>query len=94
MQAFSFKGGSLVGARQWADTWVGPYRLLAVQHRTRVISIIQRYVIASTFGFTSHSLRSGTSQAKLREASRSSIKRILFARNEILRHFVPQNDNK
>ncbi len=44
------------------------------------------------FGFASHSLWSGTSQAKLREASRSSDRRVLAARNEILRHFVPQND--
>ena len=44
------------------------------------------------FDFAPHSLWSGTSQAKLREASRSLNRRVLLAMNEILRHFVPQND--
>ena len=46
------------------------------------------------FDFAPHSLRSGTSQDKLREASRSSNMRVLLARNEILRHCVPQNNIK
>jgi hypothetical protein len=42
------------------------------------------------FGFAPHSLRSGTSQAKLREASCSSFRRVLIARNEILRRSASQ----
>jgi hypothetical protein len=34
----------------------------------------------------------GCAQAKLREASRSSNIRVLLVWNEILRHYVPQND--
>ena len=46
----------------------------------------------SPFDFAPYSLRSGTSQAKLREASRSSNNRVLLAVNEILRRCAPQND--
>ena len=54
----------------------------------------------SPFGFAPHSLRlgtspnklRGTSQAKLHEVSRSFNSRALLAMNEILRHYVPQND--
>jgi hypothetical protein len=53
---------------------------------------LHRYVMLNPFGFAPHSLRLGTSQAKLREASRFWNWRVLLACNEILRRFAPQND--
>jgi len=38
--------------QQWADTWVGPYRLQEVQDRTRVNSISEPY--SSCFAQGSH----------------------------------------
>ncbi len=49
-------------------------------------------VMLNPFAFAPRSLRLGTSQAKLREASRSLNWWVPLAMNEILRHYVPQND--
>ncbi len=43
------------------------------------------------FGFAPHSLRSGTSHPKLREASRSSTRKVLLDVN-VFFHCVSQND--
>ncbi len=84
------------------------YTLLKVQKRTRILSIIQRCVIASRRRsnllhscaeieilrrFASeYSRATSICHAERSEASRSLIRRVLLALNEILRHFVPQND--
>jgi len=57
--------------------------LLKFEGGFKVDEILKEPVMLNPFGFA---------QAKLREASHSFNWRVLLSKNEILRHYVPQND--